>query len=164
MVEATQRGIAKALRQWKKLRDERGRIEARRDQQLAEIRTRFEQRCAPIHNAAAEELAPVQSQIAALEEQITAAMMAGILQNGDVRITRVPIATAVVEVVTTCEREIDTRKFFEAVPPSERGDAFWSCLKTYVGKAERLLGSRVNDLAHAKRRHSVVFSEVGGRG
>ena len=164
MVEATQRSITKALRRWKKLREERARIEAGRDQQLATLRTRFEQRCAPILASAAEELAPIQSEITTLEEQITAAMKAGILQNGDVKINRVSIATAVVEVVTTSEREIDTRKFFDAVPPSERGDAFWSCLKTYVGKAEKFLGERVNEFAHAKRRHSVVIREVEGKG
>jgi len=85
--------------------------------------------------------------------------MAGISAKGVIKINRVSIATAIVEVATRTEREIDTKTFFNAVPESQRSAAFWSCFKTLVGKAEMFLGTRVNELAHAKRNHTVRFGK-----
>jgi len=161
VVKPTQKSIATALLQWSKLQAKRERIEAERDQIIAPIRTRFEQRCAPIHNRANLKLEPLQQQISQLETDITAAMMAGISENGDIKINRVSIATSIVEVATRSEREIDAKAFFDAVPESQRSAAFWSCFKTLVAKAEKFLGSRINDLAHAKRSHKVQFSRNG---
>lgn len=159
MVEPTQKSITKALRLWAKLRGQRAEVEAERDQLLAPIRARFEQDSAPILQRFDPQISTLSSQISELEAGITKAMLAGTDERGEVKITRVDVACAVVEIVTRPEREIDTKAFFEAVPPHERGDVFWMCLKTLVGKAEKFLGDRVNEYCHAKYRHTVSLRE-----
>lgn len=94
-----------------------------------------------------------------LEAAITAAMKAGIKEDGHVAFTRIDCATAVAEVITRTEREIDAKAFFDAVPPSERGAAFYACVKTLVGKAEQLLGAeRLKMLAHARHNYSISIT------
>jgi hypothetical protein len=156
MRRSTEKQIAGALKQWSKLRARKERIEAERDQTINPIRTRFEQRCAPIHLRAQAKLDPVEQQMKQFEDEITSLMSAGISEDGQIAFTRVDTATAVAEVVTRTEREIDAKTFFENVPVSQRSTAFWSCLKTLIGKAEKFLGAdRVNELAHAKRNHII---------
>ncbi len=87
-------------------------------------------------------------------------MQAGIAANGDIKIRHISVAQAVVEVVTKSEREIDAETFFNAIPPAERGTAFYACLKTLISKAEKLLGAkRVNELARLKQTHRIEFKE-----
>ena len=160
-VEPTQSGIAKALKRWSSLRAKKARIEAERDEAIAPHRAKFEQRCAPINARAQERLTPVEEQLRALEAEITLAFMVGVSENGDVKITRVNTAAAYAEVLTRQERELDPQLLFESVPASQRGAAFWSCLKTMIGKAEKFLGAdRLNTLAHAKRTHTVSINEL----
>src|ERR1051325_1615478 len=98
MSRATEQKIAAALKQWSKLRSRKERIEAERDQSIAPIRARFEQRCAPFNQKAQEKLTPIQQQLTALEEEITAAIKASISADGDIKFSRVACATAVAEV------------------------------------------------------------------
>jgi hypothetical protein len=160
-VEPTQSGIAKALKRWASLREKKARIEAERDRKIAPKRARFEQACAPIFEKANADLKPVEEQLNAIEQEITRAFMAGVDERGDVKINRVATATAIAEVVTREEREIDPRRFFESVPAAQRNEAFWSCLKTLVGRAEKFLGAqRLKEFAHAKRTHRVSIHEL----
>ncbi len=159
--KATQQRIAGLLKQWSKLRGRAERINAEREQKLAPIKARFEQRCAPINSAADEKLIPITQEMSRLEKEIENVFLNTVKEGESFAFTRVPIATAVAEVITRTEREIDAKTFFESVPASKRNAAFYSCLKTLVGKAEQFLGAtRVNELAHAKRNHSVQVSEV----
>jgi hypothetical protein len=152
----TEKKIAKGLKQWAQLRSKKERIEADRDQKLEPIRTRFEQRCAPINSAANEELEPIALQMAQLEQQISVAFLHEIEELGNTNFRYVDTATAVAEVVARTERELDAKTFFESVPPQKRNEAFWSCLKTLIGKAEKFLGAiRLNELAHAQERLTV---------
>jgi CRISPR/Cas system-associated protein Csm6 len=155
MGRKTEKEIAQKLKRWSQLQARAGRIVAEREQSLEPIRTRFEQRCAPINQRAQARLDPIQQEISTLEAEITALMEAGISASGDIRFTRVAEATAVAEVITHTQREIDAKTFFESVPAAERTKEFWSCLKTLVIKAEKFLGERVNTLAHAKRTHRI---------
>ena len=161
VVEPTQKSIAGALKRWSKLRQTKARIEAERERTIAPIKERFEQRCAPANLKAAEKLQPVEAELRALEAEITKAFEAGIDEKGGIKISQVSTATAIAEVRTSTERELDPQLFLNEVPPSRRDAAFYSCLKTLIGKAERFLGAtRLNELAHAKRRHTVTISEV----
>jgi hypothetical protein len=94
--------------------------------------------------------------MAELEQEITRRFLNEISDTNSSSFTRVDTATAVAEVITRTERELDAKTFFDNVPPSQRNSAFWSCLKTLIGQAEKFLGAtRLNQLAHAKHRHSV---------
>ena len=160
-VEATQRGITKALARWQKLRRRKGAIEAERDATLEPIRQRFEQRCAPVLARAQAKLDPVERELAEVEDAIVTAFMGAVDKRGHFRFTRVANAAAVAEVITRQERELDPKVFFESIPESQRTAAFWSCLRTLIGKAERFLGSdRVNQLAHARQTHQIKIAEV----
>jgi hypothetical protein len=161
VVEATQSSVARALKRWASLRAKKERIEAEREQKLAPIKARFERSCAPILARTQRNLAPVEAEIATLEAEMGAAMLAGIEKKGGIRVTRISTATAIIEVVTKSEREIDTQAFFNAIPPAQRNAAFWSCLKTLVGKAEKFLGARINEFAHAKQSHRVEIRHEG---
>jgi hypothetical protein len=155
MRRKTEKEIARRLKQWSKLRAEKGRIEAGRDHKLTPIKTRFEQRCAPIISATNEKLEPVARQMAELEKEISDAFLTAI-EEGSTSFRNIDTATAVAEVVTRTERELDAKTFFENVPASQRSLAFWSCLKTLIGQAEKFLGKiRLDELAHAKQRHTV---------
>lgn len=156
MRRATEREIARLLKQWSGLRAKQVRIEAERDQSIEPIKRRFEQRCVPIHAKANAKLEPILQQVQVLESQITEAMKAGISEEGQIAFTRIDTATAVAEVVPRTERELDAKTFFDAVPAAQRTGPFYSCLKTLIGKAEKFLGAdRVNALAHAKRTYQV---------
>lgn len=158
-----QKRIAAALKQWSVLRAKKGRIEAERDQAIEPHRMRFEQKCAPHIDRANQKLAPVEQQIQGLEDEIAALFMAALQAGSPVEFTRIDVTTAVAEVITRTEREIDARTFFEGVPPSRRNSAFWCCLKTLIGKAEKFLGAdRLNELAHTKRTHQISIREVVG--
>jgi hypothetical protein len=163
VVEGTQKGIARALRRWATLRAERERIEAERDQTIEPIRARFERQIAPAVARAEEQLTPLRDELSKLEKEITEAMKANIV-GGEVRLPRVSTSVAVAEVVTRSEREIDAREFFESVPVAKRGDAFYSCLKIQIGKAEKFLGERITDLAHFKRTHTITVRAVAQKG
>ena len=152
----TEKKIAKGLKQWAQLRSKKERIEAERDQKLTPIKAQFERRCAPINSAANKKLEPLAQQMAEIEREITNAFLTEIEELGNTNFRHVDTATAVAEVVARTERELDAQTFFESVPPSKRNDAFWSCLKTLIGKAEKFLGAaRLDELAHAKERLSV---------
>jgi len=160
-VEATQQGIAKALKRWASLRAKKARIEAERDRKIAPKKARFEQSCAPIFAAANAELAPIEEQLNEVEAAITRAFIAGVDERGSIRFSRVDTACAVAEAVPHTVRELDAKVFFDAVPPHERTSVFWSCLKTLVGNAERFLGAkRLNELAHARRTYRVSIHEL----
>lgn len=159
--KATQQRIAGLLKQWSKLRGRAERINAEREQKLAPIKARFEQRCAPINSAAEEKLGPIREEMIQLEKEVEHVFLTLVKEGDGFKFTRVDIATAVAEVVTRTEREIDAKTFFDNVPPSQRNNAFFSCFKTLVGKAEKFLGAdRLNQLAHSKRHHAVKISEV----
>lgn len=71
----------------------------------------------PFFEAANEKLAPVEQQMKELEAEITSMMEAGIQADGTIEFTRIDIATAVAEVITRKERELDAKTFFDSVPP-----------------------------------------------
>jgi hypothetical protein len=155
----TEKEIAQRLKQWSKLRSRKGRIEAERDQKIAPIRARFEQRCAPYNSAATQKLEPIAQQMAQLESEITSIFLKAVAEPSNTSFRHVDTATAVAEVITTSQRELDPETFFNNVPPSERTAAFWSCLKTLIGEAEKFLGKiRLNQLAHAQQRHKVSIT------
>ena len=159
--KATQTRIASLLKRWSKLRGRAERINAERDQKLKPILARFELRCAPINSAAEEQLSPIAQEMSKLEKEIEDVFLNIVREGDSFKFTRVDIATAVAEVVTRTEREIDAKTFFDNVPPSKRNSAFYSCFKTLIGKAEKFLGAdRLNQLAHGKRNHAVKISEV----
>ncbi|HEV7377760.1 MAG TPA: hypothetical protein VGN95_23795, partial [Pyrinomonadaceae bacterium] len=134
-------------------------IEAERDQKIAPIRTRFEQRCAPYISAANKKLEPLAQAMAGLEGEITELYLKEVADSNNTCFRHIDAATAVAEVVTRTERELDAKTFFESVPPSKRDSAFWSCLKTLIGQAEKFLGAtRLNELVHAKTRHTVSIT------
>jgi hypothetical protein len=159
--KTAQTRIAGLLKQWSKLRGRAERINAERDQKLQPIKTRFEQRCAPIHAAANEKLEPINEEMSRIEKEVEDVFLTVVRDGDNFKFTRVPEATAVAEVITRTEREIDAEAFFNAVPPAQRTKAFYSCFKTLIGKAEKFLGAdRVNLLAHAKRNHTVQIREA----
>ena len=156
-----EKSIAGALKRWATLRRKKARIEDEREALIAPFRQRFEQRCAPFHLKAGEALQPVEAELRELEAEITRAFEAGIDKKGGVKISQVCIATAVAEIRTHTERELDPRLLLEEVPSSRRDDTFYACFKTLIGKVEKYLGSnRLNELATAKRRHTVSINEV----
>lgn len=160
-VEATQRGITKALARWKKLRQKKGAIEAERDATLEPIRQRFEQRCAPVYARAQHKLDPVEQELQELEDAIVIAFEGAVDKRGKFRFTRVANASVVAEVATRHERELDPKTFFDSVPESQRTSVFWSCLRTLVGKADRFLGAdRVSQLARVRSTHQIKIAEV----
>jgi hypothetical protein len=162
MKRATEKEIAAKLKEWAKLRAKKERIEADRDQAIEPLRARFERRCAPILEKARLKLDPIEPDLISLQEEITALMLRGIAEDGELKLTRVATATAVAEVVTHAQREINPKSFFESIPPSQRGQAFWSCLKVLIGNAEKFLGDRLKDLAHAKETHRVTITAKEG--
>jgi hypothetical protein len=150
----TEKQIVILLKRWSSLRGKKERIEAERDQAIQPIRARFEQRCAPILDKAQVKLDPLLQEISDLQRQIEQKMLEGFNEDG-LKVRRIDAATCFVEVVTKSQREIDPKEFFEAIPQFERGQAFWACLKILIGNAEKFLGNRINELAHARQSHSV---------
>ncbi len=159
--KTTQTKIASLLKQWSKLRGRAARINAERDQKLKPIKVRFEQRCAPINLAADEKLQPLNLQLKELEGEITNVFLNEVKDGkGNFAFTRIAEACAVAEVISKPEREIDSKEFFDSIPPAKRDAAFWSCVKTLIGQAEKFLGKdRVKLLAHTKLKHTVTISE-----
>jgi hypothetical protein len=158
---ATQKRIAGFLQRWSKLRAKAGRIEAERDQKIEPIKTRFEQRCAPILSAANVKLEPIAEEMRKLEKEIENEFLNNVPEGESFKFTRVDTASAVAEVITRTEREIDAKTFFENVPADQRNSVFYSCLKTLIGKAEKFLGAdRANQIAHAKRNHRVEIRGI----
>jgi len=156
-----QQRIAGLLKQWSKLRGRAERINSEREQKLKPIIARFEDKCAPINVAAEEKLSPIKREMTQLEKKIEDVFLNLVRDGESFAFTRIDTATAVAEVITQTQREIDLKKFFESVPPSKRNAAFYACLKTLIGKAVALLGEkRVNELTHAKRNYQVTITEV----
>lgn len=156
MRQGTEKEIARRLKAWANLRERKGRIEAERDERLEPLRQKFEQRCAPIVSAASEKLEPLQQQMAELEREITDVFIKAISEPNKISFRRIDTATAIAEVITRQERELDPKVFFDSVPPSKRDSAFWSCLKTLIGAAEKFLGrTRLDEICHTKQRHTV---------
>ncbi len=158
MSRVTKPQIASLLADWASLRARQQRIEAAREKQIAEHRTAFEQACAPAHSEANRKLTPIQEQLNEIENQITTAMKASIDAAGKIGIPYVTVDNATAEVVSAAQREIKPEIFFEETPPEKRTAVFWECVKIQIGKAEKFLGSRIDELAALKRTYNVKIS------
>lgn len=155
MARTTKKAVIEAIDEWAELQARKREIEATRDEQLAPLQARFEKRCAPIVEAAAEELRPIQVRLSEIEAMASEYLLSELESDGSVKLRKLTGAQAHAEVLTAAQREIEPSKFFAAI--ADRTERFWGCVKVLVQKAEKAYGDKVNEFAKLKVNHRVVL-------
>lgn len=147
--------VKQLLDEWAKLSAKARRIETERDRKLQPLREEYEKATEPITNEAAQKLQPLREQINEIETEITRLMKAMTGPDGEIPVSQVSTEGALAEITASHQREIEPEMFFQETPPAKRNPAFWSCVKIQIGKAEKFLGSRIDELAEIKRNFKV---------
>jgi hypothetical protein len=142
-------------------------IKAALDADAAPLKEAFEKKFGPLQDAAAAKAAPFQETVDALDREIETRLMAGVeLNNGLISLPQVlvehkKVSTLAEVLKVPGPREIDVLKFFDFVPPSQRGRVFYECLKVQMGKTDKLLGKEAADkLAKTPFKYEVKIGEV----
>src|SRR5690348_8769674 len=117
MAATTEKSIARKLKRWAELAQQKKQIEAERDGNLQPLKDAFEEACAPIAEAADKKLCPVNTELAALAAEIETDLKAGAhSDDGTVEIPQVVIPQAIAQVKATPTREIPAPELFKAIP------------------------------------------------
>ena len=126
-------------------------IKTELDEAAAPLKEQFEKDFAPLQDAAAAKAAPHQAKVETLDREIETRLMAGIEEKTgvislpQVLVTHKKVSTIAEVLKVPGDRQIDVSKFFNHVPPSQRGPAFLECLKVQMGKTDKFLGKSVAD-------------------
>jgi len=141
------------------LQDERDFLVLKQEKQIAKYRAEFEQATTPIFEKTNKKLAPVNQRISALQKEVEAAMLNNLDGNGRPKLKVVSTDALTAEVVQSASRrEIDAETFFAEVPSlKRRGSSFWECFAVQIGKAEKFLGERINEISKVKTSLKVVI-------
>lgn len=151
--------IVDALNELAVMQTERDSLAAKQEKQVAKFRAEFERATTPILEKYNERLAPVNQRIAALTKEVEAAMLNNLDATGKPRLAKVTSESLQAEILqSAARREVDAEKFFNEVPVLQRhGAQFWNCLSVQIGKAEKFLGEKINDIASVKESFKVVI-------
>jgi hypothetical protein len=159
----SRKAIHQLLSEWGELAEQRRRIEAARDEQLAPIRAKFAKQCAPVEQETAAQLQPVEQRLGELRGEIELLLKAGVSEDGSVALAQVETETATAIVETKSQRTIEPSEFLQFVPERQRDAAFFGCLSVQIGKTEKYLGSKIDQLARLKFTHTVKVMLKGGQ-
>lgn len=156
--ETTEKRIKSLLAKWAPLEQERLAICAKRDTAVKKLREQFDADCAPHNTRANEKLAPVNEKIAPIKSEIEKLLLAAVDEDNIALLKTVESREARAETLTKTERHIEPRDLLEAVPEADRTPSFWGCLNVLIGKTEKFLGEKIDDLAKPERKHRVTIS------
>lgn len=113
----------------------------------------FEKKCKPFIEEANQKLQPLNERLALLSAEIEKEFRKGIDEDaGSIALAQVLVGksnlSAIAEILKEDgDRVIDAQKFFDSVKAVDRTAGFWGCLKVQIGKAEKFLGDKINELA-----------------
>lgn len=151
--------VTDALNELEVLQAERESLMAKQEKAVAKYRAEFEKAVQPINEKFQERLSPVNQRIYALEKDIEAAMLNYTDADGNPKMQTVKSEQLVAEVIqSAARREVDSEEFFNFVPALQRrGAGFWNCFSVQIGKAEKFLGEKINEIARVKSSFKVVI-------
>jgi hypothetical protein len=159
---SVKQNIAAALKELEVLRQSERKIKARFEREMKPHQTAFDEATAEIRQKFAGQMSPVAERVAALEKEIHAQMLCHLDAGGEPKLKLVKSENLTAEVVqTAARREVDAETFFNFVPAiHRRGESFWSCLSVQIGKADKFLGEKINQIASIKNSYKVVIKEI----
>lgn len=151
--------VTDALNELAVLNVERESLAAKQEKAMVKHRAEFERATTPILEKYNEKLAPVNQRIAALTKEVEAALLNNTNADGAPKLKSVATDALCAEVVqSAARREVAAESFFNFVPSVQRsGESFWSCLSVQIGKAEKFLGEKINEIASVKPSFKVVI-------
>lgn len=143
---ATQKQTIKEnLVKLEELYGEREAIERTRNNQLGKHQKAYNEATKPINERFDKKLSPLNSKIAALENEIVTAIESTKQNDGTFKLGKVESENLVVEAVSSkSAREVDAKTFFNSVPALKR-EAVWDAFKVLISKAEELVGKESLD-------------------
>jgi hypothetical protein len=145
--------IELSLTEWLSLKMKAMKISAQCAADTQPFKETFEKKCKPFVEEANQKLQPINERLALLSSEIEKEFRKGVDEDaGSVALAQVLIGkgnlSAIAEILKEDgDRVIDAQKFFEVVKQVDRTPSFWACLKVQIGKAEKFLGDKINELA-----------------
>lgn len=155
----TKQNVAAALAELEQLYKTRDKYLAQEHKALEPHREQYEANVSEIRERFDSKLTPTMSRIDALEKEVSVQMLTNVNADGRPKLNKVASENLQAEVVqSAARREVDAEAFFDFVPALQRrGAAFWNCFAVQIGKAEKFLGERINDIAVVKQNFKVVI-------
>lgn len=160
MAKPNKKKIAEALTEWKEAKAALQKTETWRDELLAPLKAEYDKAAAPFIAAADEQAKPVQKRIQELEKEISAALLAGVGEDGSAAIPQVTVAGALAEVTSSVTRTIQPKDFLEAVPDGSRDSKFFECVSVLITKVDKHFGTQFERLIEKVAKPRVVIRLV----
>lgn len=153
MPKPSKTAIELSLTEWLRLKMKAMKIGTKLAADIQPFKEAFERKSKSFIEQANTELRPINERMALLVAEIEKEMRKGVDEDaGTIALAQVLVGkgnlSAIAEILKEDgDRVIDAHKFFDAVKPVDRSAGFWECLKVQIGKAEKFLGSRIDELA-----------------
>lgn len=153
MPKPSKTAIELSLTEWLSLKIKAMKIATECATNTEPFKQTFEKKCKPFVEIANQKLQPINERLALLSAEIEKEFRKGVDEDaGSIALAQVLVGkgnlSAIAEILKEDgDRVIDAQKFFDAVKAMERTPGFWACLKVQIGKAEKFLGDKINELA-----------------
>ncbi|HYE76179.1 MAG TPA: hypothetical protein VEF04_22730 [Blastocatellia bacterium] len=153
-----QQEIQTAINEWAEAKRAYEELLAEREAELKPIVDRYERKMAPIRESYAEQITPLMEKMDEKKRLVESLLLSNLNEDGSVGVMEIVSDGGKAQVHTTSQRTIEPSAFFELTPAPARDASFWNCLTVGIAKAEKFLGSRIDQIAKKKFFHKVELT------
>ncbi len=157
-MKPTRKSIAEKLNEWSMLNAKLSKLKQAQLKDLQPLKEEYDARCTPIIEKHQSKISPVMAEMNAIEDEISKALLSVVDDEGVPKMRLVEGDTASAAVSINSVRECDAKVFFDSVSQSAKDKKFWDCFKVQIGKAEKFLGDKLNEISKLKQTFKVTIT------
>ena len=151
--------VKENLVQLSNVRASEARLQKQFDNSIAAHEEKYLQAIKPLQDKFEPKLSKARAEIAALEKAISEQLLSNQDRDGEPKLREVTAGGLTAEVTVSSRRMVKAHDFFKLVPSNQRDFKFYNCLSVLIGKAEKLLGDRISEIAELKNSWKVKISK-----
>jgi CHAT domain-containing protein len=145
--------VKEGLAQLARAQRSEARLQTQLDNAVAPHEKLYLKEIKPFQEKFEPKLSKVRDRIAALEKEISAQVLE--IAEGEVIVPRVEANGIIAEANAVTRRTVKAYDFFQLVPSNQRDVKFYGCLNVLIGKASKLVGDKLNEIASSKKSWKV---------